>query len=166
MGMIRSKITIVDDLSNINASTGAPAYKIPADKVAIASIKDGVQNVQIDMDGTTFSPAIVVVQKEVQTQWTINAKKVTDGNKTLVFPLYNAQLDITEGENKIGFIPDPDFDFSTFDNKFFGYVKVVDDINNVDIEAIKREVKNYAPQVNDNVDESGLPSCCGQTNSN
>jgi hypothetical protein len=34
-------------------------------------------------------------------------------------------------------------DFSTGNNIFYGYVKIVDDINNVDIEAIKAEVANF-----------------------
>ena len=44
MGMIRSKITVVDDINNFNASDTAGGeqksdYKIPADEIAIAKIR-------------------------------------------------------------------------------------------------------------------------------
>jgi hypothetical protein len=48
-----------------------------------------------------------------------------------------------QGDNVIQFMPYDDFDFSTADNVFYGYVKVVDDINAVDIEGIKAEVADY-----------------------
>lgn len=50
-----------------------------------------------------------------------------------------------EGENPIDIIPEIDFDFSASDNSFYGYVKVVDDIKEIDIAAIKEKVKNYTP---------------------
>jgi hypothetical protein len=52
-------------------------------------------------------------------------------------------LDTKQGDNTLQLMPDDDFDFSTGDNIFYGYVKVVDDINNVDFEAIKMEVANF-----------------------
>ena len=64
-----------------------------------------------------------------------------------------------EGENKILLIPDGDFDFTTADNTFYGYVKVVDDINEIDIDAIKDEVNQYVPTIQEFIDNSGLPSC-------
>jgi hypothetical protein len=64
-----------------------------------------------------------------------------------------------EGKNEIRLIPDSNFDFSTADNKFYGYVKVVDDINKIDIDAIKNEVNQYVPTVQEFIDNSGLPSC-------
>jgi hypothetical protein len=40
-------------------------------------------------------------------------------------------------------MPEGDFDFSTADNVFYGYVKVVDDITNIDAEAIRAEIADY-----------------------
>jgi hypothetical protein len=53
------------------------------------------------------------------------------------------QLSLEKGENPIYFSPADSFDFSTDDNAFYGYVKVVDDLNNVDVEAIKAEVTAF-----------------------
>jgi hypothetical protein len=40
-------------------------------------------------------------------------------------------------------LPTEDFDFSTGDNVFYGYVKVVDTVDNVDIETVKAEVSGF-----------------------
>jgi hypothetical protein len=48
-----------------------------------------------------------------------------------------------QGDNVIQLMPIEDFDFSTGDNVFYGFVKVVEDLNAVDMEAIKAEVAEY-----------------------
>jgi len=163
MGMIRSKITVVDDINNFNASDTAGGeqksdYKIPADEIAIAKIKDGKQSVEINLKSDRFSPAVVVMQSGLETIWTINGVELTDTNSTLLFPRYNAQLNMQEGKNEIFLIPDGDFDFTTSDSAFYGYVKVVDDIGKIEIEAIKKEVEQFVPQKQEFVDYSGFPS--------
>lgn len=162
MGMIRSQITVVDDINNSQASGGDQKsdYKIPTDKIAVAEIKDGNQYVETDMGKTGFSPAVIVVQKGIQTTWTINGKEISSNNNKIVITKYDAQLDIQAGKNPISFTPDSDFDFTITDNSFYGYVKVVDDINKIDINAIKDEVSKYVPVIKEVVDNSGLPSCC------
>jgi sulfite exporter TauE/SafE/copper chaperone CopZ len=173
MGMIRSKITVVDDLSQVsgggNLDSGLSGvdqivnYKIPTDKVAVASVKDGVQTVEINVEDTRFSPAVIVVQRDLETTWTINADKLNSSNETLSFPTYSTQLPLKEGENPIQFIPDTDFEFSSIDNSYYGYVKVVDDINNIDLEAIKKEVSEFVPTVQDDGSFSGGGGgCCAQ----
>jgi sulfite exporter TauE/SafE/copper chaperone CopZ len=181
MGMIRSKITVVDDLKKVDStvdssvvaddSTGTSSglldynnlldVQIPTDKLAIAEIAEETQTVTITFDKNGFSPAVVVVQRGLQTIWNINGSNLDVNNSNLIFPYYNAQLQAVEGENPINFYPDQDFDFFTADNSYYGYVKVVDDINNIDEEAIKTEVSEYKPSAqNSSLDDgSGLPSC-------
>jgi plastocyanin domain-containing protein len=199
MGMIRSKITVVEDLSNIDSGkitetpdsnvdnntsnttdSGANSDsnngtgngisdgnnglnnllepKIPTDQVAIAEVKDGVQQVTIDIDENGFSPAVVVMQKDLETTWNINSKS---GNniKSILFPVYYAQISLKEGENIITLIPDQDFDFLTDDSSFYGYVKVVEDINNIDMDAIISEVEAYDPTIQSIDEEDAVPSC-------
>jgi len=163
MGMIRSKITVVEDINNIDAS-GAKgeqksSYKIPTDQIAIAQIKDGTQYVEINMEDDRFSPAVIVIQKGLETIWNINAVILNDSNGILLFPKYNARINMTEGDNEIYLIPDEDFDFSASDYSFYGYVKVVDDISKIDIDAIKKEVSKYVPTIQEIIDYSRLPSC-------
>jgi sulfite exporter TauE/SafE/copper chaperone CopZ len=184
MGMIRSKITVVDDLTTIDsgnvadnsgdtASTDSTSsnvsglddynnlleVQIPTDKLAIAKIEDGVQKVDIIYDENGFSPAVIVVQNGLETTWTINGSNVEKGSNIL-FPYYYAQLEVLEGENPINFIPDQDFDFYTSDSSFYGYVKVVDDINKIDEEAIKKEVSEYVPSAPDNSSGGGAGASC------
>lgn len=171
MGMIRSKITVVDDISQVsgggNLDSGLSGvdqivnYKIPTDKVAIAKVKDGAQTVEINVEDKSFSPAIIVVQKGLETTWTIQAKQLNTSNQTLSFPTYNTELPLKAGANPIQFIPDTDFAFSSSDSSYFGYVKVVDDINKIDLEAIKKEVSEYVPTIPDS-SSGGGGGCCAQ----
>jgi hypothetical protein len=96
----------------------------------------------------------------MKTEWTLNGNKL-NSSSSLVFPLYGVIADMKEGENKIALIPEKDFDFSASDYSFFGIVKVVDDINTADLDAIKEEVKNYIPAIPDLSSDggSGAPSC-------
>jgi sulfite exporter TauE/SafE/copper chaperone CopZ len=190
MGMIRSKITVVDDInaisstgnnsdakkpltdqedaaSNVTGEAGnevLPDFnnlldvEIPTEELAIASNVDGLQTVEISLTEEGFSPAVVVVQKGLGTTWIINGKKTETGN-SILFPYYYSELQVQEGENKISFYPDQDFDFYTKDSSYYGYVKVVEDINNIDEEAIRQEVSEYQPSAQPFDSGSGLPSC-------
>ena len=172
MGMIRSKIIVVDDISKSGATAADGSSgidnllqnSIPTDKLAIAKITDGVQHVDITLDKKGFSPAVVVMQKGIETKWTINGKNLDSSNSTVLFPLYYAQLPMKEGANIVSLSPDQDFEFSTSDEAYFGYVKVVDDINKIDEAAIKKEVKAYVPQGSGS--SGGMPCCQGQSQTN
>ncbi len=159
MGMIRSSITVVEAgaaIPDANAPaaeepvllsppelTPTPAgYPIPTEQVAVASIVDGVQQVTIDMTDNGFSPAVIVLQADIQTEWIINNTSSRTGD-TLLFPIYYAKFPLLAGENQIRMYPTDDFDFSIGDNSFYGYVKVVEDLNSVDLDAIKAEVGGY-----------------------
>lgn len=164
MGMIRSKITVVDDINNYDASgtsqdSQKSDYKIPVDEIAVAKIADKEQVVEINMEANRFSPAVVVIQRGIETTWNIKGVELNDQHSILVFPAYNAQINMQVGDNKILLIPDVDFDFGTADNAFYGYVKVVDDIDEIDIEAIKAEISQYVPTIQEFIDYSGAPSC-------
>jgi sulfite exporter TauE/SafE/copper chaperone CopZ len=187
MGMIRSKITVVDDInviseagssddtssdkaSNIDGnesgtgSNALPDYnnllevEIPTEELAIAKVENGIQTVEISVSAKGFSPAVIVVQQDLETRWIINGQQI-EGDISIVFPYYYSELQVLEGENKISFYPDQDFDFYTEDNAFYGYVKVVEDINNIDEEAIRQEVSEYRPSAEPFDAGSGLPSC-------
>ena len=122
--------------------------------------EDGTQLVEINYTNDGFSPAVVVVQKGVETSWNINAIDIDSSKSTLIFPIYGAILDVEDGENPINFIPEQDFSFSSSDNTIYGYVKVVDDISNIDEAAIKREVEAYKPSEDASLYENSGGSCC------
>lgn len=207
MGMIRSKITVVDDLNRIEASTmadagattassgsccsgGASAYgnsdsgnvnsgskaegdnsnglkdfnnlmdiTIPTEQVAVAKVKEGKQTVEISYNSNGFTPAVIIVQKGMEAKWSIKATEVDANRNSIIFPYYYAQLEVLDGENPINFIPDQDFDFFTSDSAYYGYVKVVDDLEEIDIDAIKQEISQYRPSDYSNSGGLAGPSC-------
>jgi len=144
MSMIRSTITVVAQGESYAETTldmtPTPAgVAIPTDEIALAQIMGDYQMVEIRLTDDGFEPAIVVMQRQLPALWNISIESPDPGNDTLVFPAYYAILETWQGDNRIQLIPLDDFDFSTGDNVFYGYVKVVDDIDRVDIDAIKAE---------------------------
>ena len=79
----------------------------------------------------------------METEWIINTKEVKKGRESLLFPAYQTAIPLEEGENKIYLEAYGDFDFLTEDNKIFGYVKVVDDLKKVDLDAVRDEVIDH-----------------------
>ncbi|MDR2499904.1 MAG: sulfite exporter TauE/SafE family protein [Treponema sp.] len=165
MGMIRGSITVVEEVPSASADASAagigepdlnpaPAgVAIPTDKVVLAETQSAeqygfpYQTITINLRDEGIDPAIVVLQRNMPTILTINNNSLDPGNSRLIFPAYYTQLDVERGKNVIQLMPAETFDFSTGDNVFYGYVKVVDDINNVDIEAIKAEAGNFETQI-------------------
>jgi sulfite exporter TauE/SafE/copper chaperone CopZ len=150
MGMIRSSITVVEEGQTLAApvepdTAPLPAgVTIPSDKVVMAELHEsGYQRVTMKLRDDGLDPAILVMQRGLPAVWTINNDSLDPGNSRLIFPAYYMQIDMVQGDNGLRLIPAEDFDFSTADNVFYGYVKVVDDLNNVNIEAIQAEVLEY-----------------------
>ena len=162
MGMIRSSITVVGAGAETRATeepATAPAQadtqtepvsagvKISTDAVAVAHIKDGIQTVEIELTDEGLQPAVIVMQANADTEWKLINKSSRSGNTALLFPAYYTQLPIPQGETTLYLYPTESFDFSTRDNAFYGYVKVVEDIGDIDLEAIKEEAANYETMI-------------------
>jgi sulfite exporter TauE/SafE/copper chaperone CopZ len=152
MGMIRSSITVVEEGGALAETetepdlTPAPAgVSIPTDRVALAeTAEDGsYQMIKTNLRDEGIEPAIIVVQRGFPAAWIINNDSLDPGNRRLIFPAYYTQIEMDQGDNGIQLMPAEDFAFSTADHVFYGYVKVVDDLGNVDIEAVKAEVSDY-----------------------
>jgi sulfite exporter TauE/SafE/copper chaperone CopZ/plastocyanin domain-containing protein len=173
MGMIRSSITVLEEGQ---AGAGDPILDpvpagvvIPTDTIAPAEIqgaeKYGVpyQAIAVSLYDDGIDPAVILLQRGIPAEWTINNNSLDPGNSRLIFPAYYTQLAIEQGENVIQLLPDGDFDFSTGDNVFYGYVKVVEDLSTADIEAIQREVSDFETLIYPDAyfeSEAG-GACCG-----
>lgn len=165
MGMIKSKIYVVNpgEEPEISASVEGEAiqvnsnYKISTDEIVVAKISGKEQVVNIDIKDKELTPEVIVLQKGVETRWKINN---TD-NKIipLAFPIYNQVVDMNEGENEIYLIPSEDFTFAHENYKNFAYVKVVKDINNINMDEIKKEVEKYKISDKDYISEGSGSSC-------
>ncbi|GAB6392669.1 MAG: sulfite exporter TauE/SafE family protein [Treponematales bacterium] len=181
MGMIRSSITVVADSAALEAASAAvdplapvPAgYTIPADEMAIAEPGDyngnKIQRVSLTLTDEGFRPAVAVVERGVPTEWVIDNRSIEDGSAELRVPLYTTILPLTkQALNPLYLQPESDFDFSTGDSIFFGYMKVVDDISDIDRESIQKEVAAFETQVySDEYFETGAGGgCCGRGSGN
>jgi uncharacterized protein len=185
MGMISSNIKVVSDVSNtsnadinqvpdnssLGSSNGAGGCcaagskatrfiggKIPTDDMQVAKIENDQQEVTIKVNDEGYSPAVVVVQKGVKLKIKFDTKKLNSCNNVVDFPEYQGQLDLQGGKTETPLLtPDRDFTFQCWMGMLHGYVKVVDDINNIDKEAIKSEIETYTPPQS----SAGGGGCCG-----
>jgi sulfite exporter TauE/SafE/copper chaperone CopZ len=185
MGMINSTITVVSDLSKAPAADSAaaassvggsaglaggccgatpPAFadgKIPTDTIGIAKISGNEQEVTIDVGSQGYSPAVVVLQKDIPARIKFTASGLNGCNSTVVFPELNGQLNLSKQTETPLLPPEAiqnDFTFECGMSMLHGYVKVVDDITKVDTDAIKKDVQNYKPAGGLG---GGLGGCCG-----
>ncbi|MCL1958850.1 MAG: sulfite exporter TauE/SafE family protein [Spirochaetes bacterium] len=149
MAMIHSTITVLADGESAadarepDTSPKPAGVQIPTDTIAIAKIADNVQTAAIRLGDKGFEPAVVVMQKQLPTLWTITVDSVGPGGRSIIFPVYYAIIETEQGENQLQLIPIEDFEFYTEDNLFFGYVKIVDDITRVDVDAVKEETAKF-----------------------
>jgi sulfite exporter TauE/SafE/copper chaperone CopZ/plastocyanin domain-containing protein len=149
MGMIHSTITVVaqgESIADIPEPVTVPkpaGVEIPTGEIVMAQIMGNFQLLEIRLTDDGFEPSVIVMQRRLPALWNININSLDPGNSRLIFPAYYTVLDTEQGNNPIQIMPTEDFDFSTGDNIFYGYVKVVDDINSVDIDAVKAEVANF-----------------------
>lgn len=81
---------------------------------------------------------------DLPVSWTIN-NTLSDAQEgtELLAPDYATKLTLGPGENLLALYPQESFAVSTGDAKFFAYVKVVDDLSQVDEEAIRQEVDGF-----------------------
>ncbi|MDR2493253.1 MAG: sulfite exporter TauE/SafE family protein [Coriobacteriales bacterium] len=145
-------------------------FSIPNASVAVATAatdKDGaaIQEVSIELTDQRFNPAIIVVQAGLEAEWSVidNSRGTSEGGgaaggtagggiagsetaeTSLLVPIYGLLLTFEKGDNPLYLLPTESFEFSTDDSAKYGYVKVVDDLGAVDIEAVKREVAALEP---------------------
>ena len=183
MGMIRGSINVSKEgetdggqqsesqgvLKEYAPQKPVPAgYTIPVDDVVVAqesTDENGrpVQKITLELTSEGFKPAVAVVKAGVDTEWTfIDNRQDMDYGTNLLIPDFATELYLEKGENTLYFIPDKSFEFSTGDNSFYGYIKVVDDLENVDLNAVKDEVSKFQTMIwpEDTFQGAG-GSCCG-----
>jgi uncharacterized protein len=180
MGMIRSQIEVIDSPSNTTSLNGGtngtnsllsnnagccsgnnnPRFaggKIPADNIGVAVVRNGVQEVTVNVDDNGYSPAVLVLQKNVPARIRFNPVKLSSCNYQVVFPEYRGMMDLSKGQletpaiNIVG-----DFGFQCGMGMLHGLVKVVDNLKKFDLDKIRNEVAAYRP-----ANKSGPGGCCG-----
>jgi sulfite exporter TauE/SafE/copper chaperone CopZ len=175
MGMIRSSITVVAEggtIAGVPEPSAAPVpagVAIPTDRVLPAEIQRAetwfpYQSVTVNLHDDGIDPGVIVLQRNMPVLLTIHNDSLDPGNSRLIFPAYYTQMDIEQGDNVLRLLPTEDFDFSTSDNVFYAYVKVVDDLKDVDSEAIKAEAGNFETLIYPDAyfeEAAAQGGCCG-----
>ncbi len=183
MGMIRGSIYVTEE-GEAKDGTGsdgegvlkeyapeepvAAGYTIPTDEIAVAEdatdeYGNSIQRITMELTDDGFKPAAAIVKSGVDVEWNIidNTSDSTYGTQLLV-PDFATQLPLEKGENNLYFTPAGSFDFSTGDNAFYGYIKVVDDLNNIDMDGIKKEISSFKTLIwPDDTFQGAGGSCCG-----
>jgi plastocyanin domain-containing protein len=184
MGMISSSIKVVSDITKVKSSDAAqpdnqggsgalgggccgaipPQFangKIPTDNIQVAKPKDGQQEVTITVNNQGYTPAVVVLQKGVKAKIKFIPEQISGCNSTIVFPEYQAQMNLTSETETPWLTPNQDFTFQCSMSMLHGYVKVVDDVSNINLGDIKKEIENYTPAAGGYGSGAGGGGCCG-----
>ncbi|MDR1784842.1 MAG: hypothetical protein LBR23_00010 [Spirochaetaceae bacterium] len=155
MGMIRSTITVVDPDTDMGALTAKAAltgpepaaYVIPAGEVVLGKKQGRIQMAALRITDEAIEPALVILQRGLNANLVIENAALDSGKDVLLFPSYKMKAFDAGGGFAITVKPEGDFQFSTGDNALFAYVKVVDDLDDIDLGAIQQEVSAYRPLV-------------------
>ncbi len=109
--------------------TGASADSSNAVK---ATIKDGVQVLNMTANVYGYTPKTLYVQKGMPVKWVIEGEEITGCNNSIVLPDMNVQQKLQSGNNLIEFTPgDEDLNFSCWMGMKRGVIKVVDDLESI-----------------------------------
>lgn len=121
-----------------------------AEDSSIARIKDGVQYVSTDLEPGEYSP--ITVQKGIPVKWTIRVEKgdLNGCNNPITIPRYNKLEKLKIGDNLIEFTPEEEGDiiYTCWMGMISSNIKVVDDINDINIDDIKEKANNFKPAYN------------------
>ena len=77
-----------------------------------ASIVNGIQEINMDVDASGYHPNSFVLKKGVQVKWNINVKQLTGCNKEIIVPEYNLDIKLKKGLQTAEFTPDKTGTFS------------------------------------------------------
>lgn len=149
MGMITTKLTVVDDPSRAsvtqeNADSSSPCGELDtctgvsqsADMAVKAVIDGSSQTVEMNVGIEGYSPNILIVQKGLQTNWIINGQDMRDCSNQLVIPDAAYAMDLKEGNNEIKFTPQEtgEINFTCGMSMLYGKIVIVEDLEKVNIE--------------------------------
>jgi sulfite exporter TauE/SafE len=130
--------------------------RIPVDTIQVARRTPEGQVAEIVVDGKGYSPAVIVMKRGVKGKVKFTAVSLTACNAVVNFPDYQGGLDLKEGQLETPFLDiTSDFTFECGMGMLHGYVKVVDDTDNVDLKAVRAQVAAFKPR-------PGGGGCCGR----
>jgi sulfite exporter TauE/SafE/plastocyanin domain-containing protein/copper chaperone CopZ len=116
-------------MSSVGAFGDAEASSDSSNAIK-ATIKDGVQVLNMTANVYGYTPKTLYVQKGMPIKWVVEGEEITGCNNTIVVPDMNIQQKLQSGNNLIEFTPgDEDLNFSCWMGMKRGVIKVVDDLD-------------------------------------
>jgi sulfite exporter TauE/SafE/copper chaperone CopZ len=135
---------------------GFAGGKIPVNAIQVARFAGEGQEAEVVVNDQGYTPAVIVVQKGVKAKIRFAAEKLNSCNYLVYFPEYQGGLDLSKGRLETPYLEvSEDFTFECGMSMLHGYVKVVDDITRVDLNAVRKQVAAFKPT-------AGSGGCCGQ----
>ncbi|WP_307194494.1 hypothetical protein [Neobacillus niacini] len=99
-------------MSSVGAFGDTNASSSSSDEIK-ATIKDGVQVLNMTANVYGYNPKTLYVQKGMPLKWVINGEEITGCNNTIVVPDLEIQQKLQSGNNLIEFTPgNEDLNFS------------------------------------------------------
>ncbi|AOT69189.1 urease accessory protein UreH domain-containing protein [Geosporobacter ferrireducens] len=144
MGMITTRLTAVKNLDNIdnsisdNQGSSKGIWEIE-NKAAAARIDGNTQIIEMNVDGSSYSPNILVVQKGIPTRWVINVEEIDWFNSIVTIPDAGFVQPLKEGQNEIKFTPNSpgELTFTSGTDNFVGKIVIVNDLNRVNLKKLE-----------------------------
>ena len=123
------------------AVSGSNYADLPSNEVA--AMKQGYQEIRMDVNRYGWSPDKFVLQKGIPVKWIVNGKEINGCNNAIQVPTYNLNFDIKSGEQTIEFTPTETgtVAWSCWMGMIPGNFVVVDDLANLDSNKIN-EISN------------------------
>jgi copper ion binding protein len=120
--------------------------KIPVDQIQLARRVGDNQEAQVVVNSEGYTPAVIVLQKGVNAKIRFVAENLDSCNYLVYFPAYQGGLDLSKGRLDTPYLEViEDFTFECGMGMLHGYVKVVEDINRVDLNAVRKQVAAFKP---------------------
>jgi len=130
--------------------------KIPVDVIQVAKRTADGQVAEVVVDGNGYTPAVIVMKRGVKGKVKFIARNLSSCNYAVDFPEYQGGLDLSQGQLETPFLEiSSDFTFQCGMGMLHGYVKVVDDTDHVDLNAVRAQVAAFKPA-------AGGGGCCGR----
>jgi sulfite exporter TauE/SafE/plastocyanin domain-containing protein/copper chaperone CopZ len=150
------------------AGLNLPFFDLPvqsrngASMAAKAQLENGIQILRMSANNQGYTPNVLYVQRGVPLKWIIDGEQINSCNNEVIVPSMQIKKKLVSGNNVIEFTPqDQDVPFSCWMGMIKGMIKVVDDVNAVDI------MKNTtAIPAGSGCCSSGSSSCCGSQSQN
>ncbi|MDF2634905.1 MAG: Heavy metal transport/detoxification protein [Pelosinus sp.] len=122
------------------AGLNLPFFDLPAQSKSGASmatksqLEDGIQTLRMSANNQGYTPNVLYVQRGVPLKWIIDGEQINSCNNEVIVPSLQIKKKLVSGQNIIEFTPqDQDLPFSCWMGMIRGVIKVVDDVNTVDI---------------------------------